>query len=144
MTFIHQPLSAIDRARIAYERMIARKREAAVARELREHRRFVRLAAGGGILLVLFLGTAIYNDWLPSARSALSRDRTSADFGKTRTGQVRSFVKGDTCQELQFDNVSGTYVGASLVPCDVVVRKDAAPPPQSGTRVFSIRDAFTR
>jgi hypothetical protein len=100
----------------------------------------------GAAMIAILLGTAIYNDWLPSARSILSGDNASAEFKKTRTGQVRSFVKGNTCQELQFNNASGTYVGGNLVPCDAPARRAEAQGNEatSGSRVFSIRDAFTR
>src|SRR6185503_20371050 len=110
MSFEDQPLSAIDRVRIAYEQMMQRKREAAIARETRERRRVVRLVVVGCAMIAMLIGTAIYNDWLPAARTFLPRDNAAAEFKKTRTGQVRSFVKGNTCQELQFNNASGTYV----------------------------------
>ena len=60
-----------------------------------------------------------------------------------RTVQVRSFVKGNTCRELQFNNDSGTLVAGSFVDCD----GKAKPPPEStpeGKRLNSIRDALKR
>lgn len=144
MSFDDQPLSAIDRVRIAYEQMVERKREAAMAREARERRRVVRLVVAGSAMIAMLICTAIYNDWLPSARSFMPGD-ASAEFKKSRTGQVRSYVKGNTCQELQFNNASGTYIGGNLVPCDAPARRAAQESSvSSGSRVFSIRDAFTR
>jgi hypothetical protein len=94
---------------------------------------------------MLLLACTVHYDLVPAPlRSAsLSRNSADADFGKTRTGQVRSYVRGDTCQELQFNNVSGGYVAGALVPCDTILRKEAVPS-SAGHRVNSIRDAFTR
>jgi hypothetical protein len=142
-------LTAIERARLAYELMVRRKREAIRRRRSEERSRTIKLLAVGGILLAGLTGTAIYNGWVPksSLRSMTWAPRTLEEdnFSETRTGQVRSFVKGNTCQELQFNNDSGAYVGGSLVPCQAEVKRDPVPqPPEAkGARLNSIRDAFT-
>jgi len=141
----YQPLTALDRARIAYEEMVRRQQAVATARQLRGRKRKIRAAIVCGGIAVLLIACTIHYDLVPtSLRSGiLSRNGTDADFGTTRTGQVRTYVKGNTCQELQFNNVSGGYVGGAFVPCDTVLRKEA-PPSTSGQRVNSIRDSFTR
>jgi hypothetical protein len=137
--------SAIERARIAYEQMMLRQRETAAARRLRERRRTIRRAVICGAIFALLLGVVIYNGWMPDFLQStfVARDGAGSDFGKSRVGQVRSFVKGDTCRELRFDNTKGVYVGGSFVECETVVPKD---PGQSSAvqRVFSIRNALTR
>ena len=145
MNLSDQPLTAIERTRIAYALMMVRQRDAAMQRRTRERARTVKLVTAFIGLLMLFAGTAIYNGWVPtSLRSSVLAFRTDdAKFGETRTGQVRSFIKGNTCQELQFSNDSGAYVGGNFVPCQAEVKRDAAPPPPKGARVNSIRDAFT-
>jgi hypothetical protein len=135
----YQPLSAVDRARIAYEEMLRHKQAAANVRRLRAQSRAARVAIVCGAFIGLLVGCFIFYDLLP----APMHSRDDATFGKTRTGQVRSFVKGNICQELQFNNVSGGYVGGALVPCDTTVRKEATHQ-TSGQRVFSIRDAFAK
>ena len=92
----------------------------------------------------MLVGTAIYNGWSPSSlRSTVLAFRTEdGRFNETRTGQVRSFVKGNTCRELQFNNERGVYVGGNLVPCEAEVKRERAPS-SKGERVNSIRDAFS-
>ena len=73
------------------------------------------------------------------------RTRTS----EARTGQVRSYVKGNTCRQLQFNNDSGTFVGGSLVACDPSEKSREAsgqgqPATPNGARLNSIRDGFAR
>jgi hypothetical protein len=72
------------------------------------------------------------------------RTRTS----EARTGAVRSYVKGNTCRELQFNNDSGTFIGGSLVACVPGEGKreglQAQPGGPKGLRINSIRDGFTR
>jgi len=66
-----------------------------------------------------------------------------------RTAQIKSFVRGNTCQQLHFNNDDGTFVGGALVPCETE-KKGAArsePEPQAapkGARLNSIRDSFGR
>jgi len=138
------PVTAIERARIAYELMMARQREAAHQRLVRERARTVRIVTAFIGLLMLVAGTAVYNGWLPtSLRSSVLAFRTEDNsFGETRTGHVRSHIKGNTCQELHFNNERGVYVSGSLIQCQVEVKREI-PPPTKGARVNSIRDAFT-
>ena len=138
-------LTAIERARIAYEMMMARQRDVANARRSRERSRTVRLAVVLGGAFAILVGTAIYNGWLPTSlrSSVLSFRADDGKFVETRTGQIRSFIKGNTCQELQFNNDRGVYVGGKYVPCQVETKREVAPPAPKGARVNSIRDAFS-
>jgi hypothetical protein len=137
-------MSAIDRARIAYEHMEERKRQAATARQTRDRSRNIRVAAACAGAVLLLLGLAIHYQWMPaSLRSVLRGDPEAGEFGRSRTGHVRSVVKGDTCQELRFDNSIGRYIDGYLIPCEVLVGKES-PAGGSGQRVISIRDAFAR
>ena len=141
MNNAYKPLTAFERARIAYEEMLRQKQIAAHARLARDRSRTVRIVIVFAAFVGLVVGGIIYYDLVPT--SLPSRD--DANFSATRTGHVRSYVKGDTCRDLQFDNVSGGYVAAALVPCDTVLRKGPPPPPPtSGHRVDSVRDAFKR
>jgi hypothetical protein len=145
MSYIDRPLSAIERARAAYEELMQRQRALALARQARERtRRTIFLVSLGAVSAVL-LGIVIYNGWLPQGlrSSILAGDTVSNGFGSSRTGQVRSLVQGNTCQELKFSNDSGSFVSGNLVSCEAVVTKQVQPP-SKGSRVNSIRDAFTR
>ena len=95
-------------------------------------------------LITCILGVAIYADWLPTSfrTATLARKPDAGKFAETRNGQVRSFVKGNTCQELEFSNDRGIYVDGYFVPC--AVETDASSQPlDKGGRIISIRDAFT-
>jgi hypothetical protein len=140
----NRALTAIERARLAYALMVQRHREVIMQRRSRERTRVITVVVLCVGLIALILGAAIYNNWMPtSLRSAtLSRKADDGKFGETRNGQVRSFIRGNTCQELQFSNDSGVYVGGSLVPCEVEAKRETATP-SKGTRVNSIRDAFS-
>lgn len=138
------PSSALERARIAYEQMQRREHNAAMRRRSRARARNIALAATLGGTLAAIVGLSVYNGWMPTPL------RTTAQDGrpdKTRTAvaptvQVRSFVKGNTCRELQFDNDSGTLVAGNFVECD-----KAKPPPEStpeGKRLNAIRDTLNR
>jgi len=138
-------LTAIERARIAYERMMAQQRDIAEVRRSRERSRTVKLVTILVGALTMLIGTAIYNGWLPTSlrSSVLALRADDGKFVETRTGQIRSFIKGNTCQELQFNNDRGVYVGGKYVPCQVESKREVAPPPPKGARVNSIRDAFS-
>lgn len=140
MDLIDRPMTAIERARTAYERMMQHQRAIAEERRGRERARTIRMIGAGVLVLAILLGTAAYNGWLPASLFAFGGD-DAGQFGTTRTGQVRSFVAGNTCQELQFNNERGVYVRGNLVPCQAV--KLEASPPAKGARMNSIRDAFT-
>jgi len=139
--------SAAERARAAYERMVQRKRQAAEARRSRARTRNVWLATAFCVAVVLVFGLGIYHGWMTtSARSLISAHEAAANrFQETRTGQVRTYVKGNTCRELEFNNEIGRFVGGSMVPCDDAAPKAAQPSEQSpGNRLKSLRDTFTR
>lgn len=139
-----RPLTASERARLAYELMVYRQLEAAVRLRSQQRSRAVLVAVLCAGLGALVLGSAIYNNWLPtSLRSAtLMRKADDGNFGETRTAPVRSFIKGNTCRELEFNNDRGAYIRGSLIPCEVETKR-LAPPPIQGDRVNSIRDVFT-
>ena len=145
------PLTAIERARLAYEDMKRRQHGAEVQRRARERSRNITLAAVVAGALLLVGGIAIYNGGMPDSLRATAHevrgDRTRTS--EARTGQVRSYVKGNTCRQLQFNNDSGTFVGGNLVPCDPGEKmRDPGVQPQpaapNGARFNSIRDGFSR
>jgi hypothetical protein len=139
---IQQP-NAIERARAAYELMMRRRRAATAARRQRERARFIAIVSVLVGVLALAVGTVIYNGWVPSWRSSVETARVDNDFVRTRTGQVRSFVKGDICRDLQFSNDTGGYVGGAFVPCETVARPDPATASAKAERLNSIRGAFS-
>lgn len=146
------PSTALERARIAYEEMQRREYNAAMKRRARARARNIALAATVGTTVALVIGLSVYNGWMPTSLRTAAHDMradTGGKFAEGRTAQVRSFVKGNTCQELKFSNDSGALVGGSLVPCEAEPKREplAMPPPSStakGARVNSIRDAFTK
>jgi hypothetical protein len=84
--------------------------------------------------------------WLPqSLRSSISGQQSEEDrkFSETRTGQVRSFVGGNTCRDLQFNNDAGRFVGESTTKCESEAKSDPTAIPQT-KRLNAIRDAFSR
>ena len=113
-------LTAIERARLAYDMMKRRQHGVEVQRRARERSRNITLAAIMVAALLLVAGIALYNGGMPDSLRATAHetrgDRTRSN--EVRTGQVRSYVKGNTCRELQFNNDSGTFVGGNLVACD--------------------------
>lgn len=139
-------LTAIERTRLAYEQMKRREHLAAVKRRGRERTRNVGFAVAVAGTVLLVIGIAIYNDWMPtSLRSSAQEMRT--EKGKkepARTAHIRSFVRGNTCRELRFNNDNGALIGGSFVPCET----DGKPPPPEetpeGVRLNAIRDALKR
>ena len=86
-----------------------------------------------------------FGDWLPqSLRASISGQKSEGDrkFGETRTGQVRTFVGGNTCRELQFNNDAGSFVSESLTKCDNEGKTDSKVITQT-KRLNAIRDAFS-
>ena len=144
--------TALERARIAYEQM--KRREYNAAMKQRARARNIALAVTLGVTVALVIGIAIYNGGMPASLRSSANDMradSGGKFGEARTAQVRSFVKGNTCQELQFNNDSGALIGGSLVPCEAEPKREPLqslpPPPASaakGVRLNSVRDAFTR
>ena len=134
-------MTAIERARIAYELMMRRQQAAVAQRRQHDRSRLIRIVAVLSCSLVLVVGAALYNGWIP-LRSYHGWD--GGAFGISRTGHVRSFVAGNTCKELEFNNVRGTYTGGSFGPCDIILIDSEARSLQKGSRMDSIRDAFAR
>jgi hypothetical protein len=146
------PVTAIERARLAYEEMKRRQHSVEVQRRARERSRNITLAGVVAAALLLVAGIAIYNGGMPDSLRATTHegrgDRTRST--EARTGQVRSYVKGNTCRELQFNNDSGTFVGGSLVACDPNEKNressavQGQPATPNGARLNSIRGGFAR
>jgi hypothetical protein len=138
--------SAIERARLAYTQMKRRQHRAELKRRTRERVRNTVLAVMIATAVTLFIGIVVYNGWVPETLRSSSQDM-HADKGKDggpRTAHVRSFIKGNTCQDLEFSNASGSLVGGSLVPCDAEARPDPlSPGTPEGARLNAIRDRFT-
>jgi hypothetical protein len=139
------PSTALERARIAYQQMQRREFNAAMKRRSRARARIVALVTTVGTMLAIVVGLSVYNGWMPTPLRTTAQE-TRPD--KTRTAvaptvQVRSFVKGNTCRELQFNNDSGALIGGNFVPCEV----DKKTPPQEtpeGKRLEAIRGALKR
>jgi hypothetical protein len=154
------PSTALERARVAYEQLKRREHDAAMKRRARERTRNIALAAAMGFVVALSLGISVHQGWMPtSLRSAPAEQRVvdNSKFGETRTAPIRSFVKGNTCQEMLFSNDKGTYLKGALVPCEPESKRNGLSDfmpllPSSngsgsagkGQRMNSIRDAFTR
>jgi len=143
--------TAIERARLAYEQMKRRQHNAAVLQRARDRSRNIKLAVTAVTMIVLFLGITIHNGWLPTPLRSSAQEPRMVDnskFGETRIAPIRTFVKGNTCQEMQFNNDLGIYVKGALVPCEVETTREPyvplLPSPNKGARANSIRDGFTK
>ena len=139
------PSTALERARIAYQQMQRREHNAAMKRRSRARARNIALAATFCATLVVIVGLSAYNGWMPTPLRTTAQDTRADKIKKeaARTVQVRSFVQGNTCRELQFNNDSGDLIAGKLVPCEV----DKKTPPQDtpeGKRLDAIRDALKR
>jgi hypothetical protein len=145
MGHYERPLSAIERARDAYEELMRRQREAAQLRQARARSLRKRWIVSAGVLLAALVGVVIYNGWIPDGlrSSMLAGDGAAQRFGATRTGQVRT-MQGNTCKELNFSNDSGAYVSGNQVSCEPVLANPGQTQSSAGSRVNSIRDAFKR
>jgi len=147
-----EPLTAVERARLAYEQMKRREHHAAMTRRARARTRNIALALTMAVMLSLGLGLSIYKDWMPASLRSSAHDMradSGGRFGQDRTAQVRSHIKGNTCQELKFSNDSGALLGGSFVPCEPESKREAVfpllpGPNPKGPRLNSIRDAFSR
>jgi hypothetical protein len=140
-------LTAFERARIAYEQMAKRKRQAAAARRARERARSVRRAVASCAVITLLLGVTVYQGWHSALLGSPTppRDSTGDRFASDRTGRVRTPVSGDTCRELEFDNANGRFTGGSIGPCDEVNESAlAAAKAQPTRRLDSLRSVFAR
>src|SRR5262245_35340315 len=114
------PMTALERAHNAYEQMQRRASNAAMKRRARARVRNIGLAVVCGTTLMIFVGVSVYNGWMPTPlRMAADDIRASKNkAAEVPTAPVRSFVKGNTCQELKFSNESGALVAGSFVPCE--------------------------
>jgi hypothetical protein len=141
---------ALERARLAYEQMQRREYNAAMKRRARARARNIALALAFGIAVSAGIGLSIYNGWMPDpARSSAKDKHANSKSGEAETVKVRSFVKDNTCQELQFSSQSGVLVGGTFVPCRNESKREPLPPPTGevpipGKRINSIRDSFGR
>jgi hypothetical protein len=144
--------TALERARIAYEQMKRREYNAEMKRRSRARTRNIALAVTLGVTVALLVGAAIYNGGMPTPLRATTNDMRAAiggKFGEARTAQLKSFVRGNTCQQLQFNNDTGLFTAGSLVPCEADPKREPLqelPPPSAakGVRVNSIRDHFSK
>lgn len=160
------PSAAFEHVSAAYERLKQRRLRAAAAER---RTRLILLAAAMAGFGVLVLGAVTYQDrllqswqamtesksspgqrkslseWMPqSFRDSIANQPSNEDrkFAETRNGQVRSFVKGNTCRDLQFNNDAGRFVRESLTQCETDAKSDAAA--SQSKRLNAIRDAFSR
>jgi hypothetical protein len=159
------PPPAFEQASAAYERLKQRRlRAAAAERRTRLILLSVAMVAFGG----LAVGAVTYRDRLMQSLQAMTESKTSPSKGKsfgewlpqslrdsinnqrsdderkfveTRTGQVRSFVGGNTCRDLQFNNDAGRFVAEALRQCETEGKADPSGIPQA-KRLNAIRDAF--
>jgi hypothetical protein len=151
------PSTALERARLAYEQLKRREHAAAMKRHARERTRNIVLAVTLGVVVALGLGISVHQGWMPTPLRTTANEPRAVDnskFGETRTAPIRSFVKGNTCQEMQFNNDSGIYVKGALVPCEAESKREASeylpllpganPGATKGQRLNSVRDAFGR
>jgi hypothetical protein len=140
------PSNAFERARIAYELTVKRKREAAAARRARERTRNVRRAVASCAVITLLIGLAVYQGWHSALLDspASQRDTRLDRFASDRTGRVRTPINGDTCRELEFDNANGRFTGGSIGPCDDVPESTLAAKAQPGRRLDALRSVFAR
>ena len=111
-------LTAIERARLAYEQMKRRQYNAAVQRRARDRSRNIKLAVTlRASRLCCFLGIAIYNGWLPnslrsSAHATRARRRQKVRRNANRARSAAS-SRATPARRLQFNNDMGIYVGGS-------------------------------
>jgi hypothetical protein len=145
------PSTALERARTAYDQMKRREYNAVMKQRSRARARNIALAVTLGVTVALVLGVTIYSGGMPTSLRSSANDMRAdrgGKFGEQRTAQVRSHIKGNTCQELQFNNDKGVYVRGALVQCETESKREAIlpllPSPNKGARANSIRDAFTR
>lgn len=152
MAISAESLTAVERARLAYEQLKRREYNAVMKRRARARTRNIALALTVVITLTLCIGVSIYEGWMPESFRSSAHDRRADNgsrSGKEGTIPVRSYVKGNTCQELNFSNEDGALVSGSFVPCRNESKRELPPFPGStnkgaGARVNAIRDSFSR
>jgi hypothetical protein len=161
------PSTAFEQASAAYERLKQRRLRAAASER---RTRMILLAVAMLVFGALVLGAVTYRDrlmqslqsmtqsktspgkskslgeWMPqSLRDSIANQPSDEDrkFVQTRKGQVRSFVKGNTCRELQFNNDAGQFVGETFTQCEADGKRDSSVISQT-KRLNAIRDSFAR
>jgi hypothetical protein len=161
-----RPSTAFEQVSAAYERLKQRRLRAAASER---RTRIILLALTMLTFGSLAIGAVVYGDrimqsieaiserqgspgkgkswgsWLPqSLRSSIANQRSEEEskFAETRTGQVRSFVGGNTCREMQFNNSAGRFSHESLTQCESDSKSDPSEIPQT-KRLNAIRDAFS-
>jgi hypothetical protein len=128
-------------AQAAHVRAALEKRHVVEAKQARERLRHILYALVGCILLAASLGIGMQQGWL--SKAAKPRDPALDDFAQTRTGQIRTPIKGDTCREITFDNDSGRLAGGNAVPCQPA-SEEGQRMIGTGDRINAIRDSFRR
>ena len=143
--------TAIERAHRAYEQMQRRQYNAAVQQRARDRSRNIKLAVTAACVIAILLGLGIHNGWLTNSIRASGQSpsaRMDPKFGESRLAPIRTFVKGNTCQEMQFNNDLGIYERGALVPCVVESKREPhvplLPNPNKALRGNPIRDTFTK
>lgn len=159
------PPTAFEQASAAYERLKQRRlRAAAAERRTRLILLAVTMLAIGGLVLAAVTyrdrlmqswqamttsqkgKSKSFSDWMPqSLRDSIASQRSDEDrkFTETRNGQVRSFIGGNRCRELQFDNNAGRFFREALTQCKNEAKGDSNAVSQT-KRLNAIRDSFTR
>jgi hypothetical protein len=136
---------AARRVRAAFDEMAKRKRQALAARRKRVRTQALGLAllavAASGVLVSIGLYQGWFTLSLPQF-AAGGRRAVPNHFDGTRTGYVRTHVRGSTCRDILFDNESGRFSDGNLVPCDT----DAAAKNKmnDAALVNALRDGFGR
>jgi hypothetical protein len=143
------PSIAAQRTQAAYQEMLQRQREVALARLKRARAHNIRLALWSAVILAVGVGLGFRYGLPASLHSAAPDIKKTAEpvdpFVTTRIGQIRTPYKRDMCRQVNFDNVTGAVAGESVVPCE-----GAEPGPggasstQARARMESLRDAFSR
>ncbi len=147
--------TAIERAHLAYEEMQRRQYNAAVQQRARDRSRNIKLAVTAACMIVILLGFGIHNGWLTNSIRTSGQSpsaRMDPKFGESRIAPIRTFVKGNTCQEMQFNNDLGIYERGALVPCEaeskrepyVPLLQNPSTPPNRAPRLNAVKDSLTK
>jgi hypothetical protein len=152
----NSPSSAIERAHRAYEEMQRRQSNAAMKQRARDRSRNIKVAIGAAFMIAVVLGLSFQNGWLTNSIRTTGQSnagRLDHRFDESREAPIRSFVKGNTCQQMQFNNDLGIYVRGALVPCEAESKREplalpnqpyTPPPLNRGPRIDAVRDSFSR
>jgi hypothetical protein len=141
-----QSVTSIERAHAAHELTQRQQSAAAKLRRSRVRSRRLRVAVISTGVVVLAMGLTVYTGWLSTVLRSASvvREASHGGFNETHTGRVRTVIGGNTCQELQFNNDRGVFVGGSVVSCVDDTIKEGGSRISNGTRLKSISKAFRR